>query len=148
MTDIGTILSYVYNLLKLYATEDRIYPTTMIATVGGFLVASGLVHHTPDAPLLPRAPSGNGPASNFWAPVGFVPTYCTALVICLTLSPFLSLSMSQYGPFLFHTRPLPTVANATPKRCALAPHVLSPIHMSHLPVLSFSVGVSLYKWPL
>ena len=33
MTDIGTILSYVSNLLKLYATEDRIYPTTMIAIV-------------------------------------------------------------------------------------------------------------------
>ena len=33
MTDIGTILSYVSNLLKVYATKDRIYRTTMIATV-------------------------------------------------------------------------------------------------------------------
>ena len=115
---------------------------------GGFSAMSGLVHHTPNAPLLSRAPSENSPASNFWAPVDFMPTYCMALVICLTLSLFLFLSMSQYNPFLFNTQPLPTIANMMPKHCAFAPHVLSPIHMSHLLVLSFSICVSLYKWPL
>ena len=102
----------------------------MLAFSWWIFAVSGLVHCTPDAPLLPGAPSGNSPASNFWAPVGFVPTYCTVLVICLTLSPFLSLSMSQYDPFLFHIRPLPTIANAMPKRCALVPHVLGLIHIS------------------
>src|SRR6266852_960492 len=44
---------------------------------GGFLPPSGSCSCTPDAPLRPGAPYENGPKTNLWSLVGFVPTSYT-----------------------------------------------------------------------
>jgi hypothetical protein len=116
----------------------------------------GLVHCTPSTPLLPRALSGNGPISNFWAPGGlrahllydlyslFHPSLCLSqydMIDSCTSPPNGCMTLS-----LFHTQPLPSPHNSKRDAQALcaAIHVPPPIYMSHLP----SIGVSLYKWPI
>ena len=105
--------------------------TVFLVIDDGFSATLGLMHNTFDAPLLSEAPSGNGLTSNFQAPVGFVPTYCTALVICLTLLSFSLLVNILVQPFSVpYTAPPHNSKYDAQVLCACLSHAESYSHVS------------------